>query len=56
VKQLDKKILIVSLYVDDLIYTGNDGELMKSFKNSMKRNFAMIDLRKMSYFLGVEAS
>jgi hypothetical protein len=54
VKQLEKKILIVSLYVDDLIYTGNDGELMESFKNSMKRNFAMTDLGKMSYFLGVE--
>ncbi|CAJ2668206.1 unnamed protein product [Trifolium pratense] len=48
------KILIVSLYVDDLIYTGNDEEMFESFKRSMKSKFAMTDLGKMRYFLGVE--
>ncbi|CAJ2647282.1 unnamed protein product [Trifolium pratense] len=56
VKQVEEKILIVSLYVDDLIYTGNDDELIRDFKSSMKRNFAMTDLGKMSYFLGVEVT
>ncbi|CAJ2671832.1 unnamed protein product [Trifolium pratense] len=54
VKQLEGKILIVSLYVDDLIYTGNDDNLVSEFKNSMKDNFAMTDLGKIRYFLGVE--
>ncbi|CAJ2663992.1 unnamed protein product [Trifolium pratense] len=56
VKQDGDKILIVSLYVDDLIYTGNDKMLFEEFKISMKRNFAMTDLGKMKYFLGVEVS
>ncbi|KAG7553691.1 GAG-pre-integrase domain [Arabidopsis suecica] len=48
------KILIVSLYVDDLIYTGNDESLLQRFKSSMKKEFDMTDLGKMKYFLGVE--
>ncbi|XP_058746032.1 uncharacterized mitochondrial protein AtMg00810-like [Vicia villosa] len=50
------KILIVSLYVDDLIYTGNNEQMMKQFKESMKEKFAMTDLGKMKYFLGVEVN
>lgn len=48
------KFLIISLYVDDLIYTGNDVELCEKFKKSMKLEFDMSDLGKMKYFLGVE--
>ena len=47
-------IIIVSLYVDDLIYTGDEIEMFESFKHSMQRNFAMTDLGKRRYFLGVE--
>ncbi|GAU41840.1 hypothetical protein TSUD_177510 [Trifolium subterraneum] len=50
------KILIVSLYVDDLIYTCNDSKMMEEFKSSMKEKFAMTDLGMMKYFLGVEVS
>ncbi|CAJ2658384.1 unnamed protein product [Trifolium pratense] len=52
----NQKILIVSIYVDDLIYTGNDVLMMDEFKASMKEKFAMTDLGKMKYFLGVEVS
>ncbi|BBG98714.1 ADP glucose pyrophosphorylase large subunit 1, partial [Prunus dulcis] len=48
------KLLIVSLYVDDLIFTGNDEDMFKSFKESMKKEFDMSDLGRMKYFLGVE--
>lgn len=48
------KILIVSLYVDDLIFTGNCESMFVKFKNSMKHEFDMTDLGKMRYFLGVE--
>jgi hypothetical protein len=41
----DGKILIVSVYVDDLIYTENDVHMMDKFKRSMKERFAMTDLR-----------
>lgn len=48
------KILIVSLYVDDLIFTGNDELMFAEFKNSMLREFDMTDLGRMSFFLGIE--
>ena len=47
-------ILIISLYVDDLIYTGNDELMISEFKTSMKHEFDMTDLGKMRYFLGLE--
>ena len=48
------KILIVSLYVDDLIYTGNDGSMCDEFRRSMMTEFDMSDLGKMRYFLGIK--
>lgn len=47
-------MLIVSLYVDDLIFTRNGKEIFGEFKESMKKEFDMTDLGRMSYFLGVE--
>jgi hypothetical protein len=45
---------IASVYVDDLMYIGNDVSMMIEFRDSMKREFAMIDLGKMRCFLEVE--
>jgi hypothetical protein len=57
VKYADQgKLLIVSLYVDDLICTGNDLTMVHNFKESMMKHFAMTDLGKMRYFLGVEVT
>lgn len=47
-------MLFVSIYIDDLIYTGNDMSMMKNFKVSMQKEFEMSDLGKMRYFLGFE--
>jgi len=46
----------VCLYVDDLIFTGNDEGMFKEFKESMMHEFKMTDLGKMKYFLGIEAT
>ena len=48
------KIIIVSVYVDDLIFTGDDEIMMSEFKSSMMREFDMSDLGKMRFFLGIE--
>ncbi|RHN54972.1 putative RNA-directed DNA polymerase [Medicago truncatula] len=48
------KLLIVSRYMDDLIYTENDVTVFETFKHSIKGKFAMTDLGNMRYFLGVE--
>lgn len=54
VKKSDDKILIVSLYVDDLIYTGNSEQMFEGFKESMRKIFTMRNMGKIRYFLGVE--
>ena len=46
--------MIVCLYVDDLIFTGNDEIMFAEFKKSMMLEFDMTDLGKMRYFLGIE--
>jgi hypothetical protein len=55
VRQMDGgKMLIVCLYVDDLIFTGNDASMFSTFKHSMMTEFDMTDLGRMSYFLGLK--
>ncbi|XP_058788342.1 uncharacterized mitochondrial protein AtMg00810-like [Vicia villosa] len=49
-------VLIVNLYVDDLIFTGSSEKIFKEFKSSMKKEFEMIDMGCMRYFLGVEVT
>lgn len=56
VKKEQDKIIFVSLYVDDLIYVGNDHVLCEAFKKSMQQEFEMTDLGQMKYFLGVEVN
>ncbi|KAM7520343.1 hypothetical protein LguiB_019305 [Lonicera macranthoides] len=48
------QILIVCLYVDDLIFTGNSRAMFENFKQSMMLEFEMSDLGKMHFFLGIE--
>lgn len=47
-------MLIVSVYVDGLIYTGNTKELMLELKNSLQLEFAITDIGKTKFFLGLE--
>ncbi|XP_020262288.1 uncharacterized protein LOC109838243 [Asparagus officinalis] len=47
-------IIIVSIYVDDLIFTGDCVHLLFDFKRSMMKEFDMTDMGSMSYFLGIE--
>lgn len=46
--------MIVSVYVDDLIYTGDDDIMLGEFKESMMKEFDMSDLGKMRFFLCIE--
>eukprot|EP00253_Pinus_taeda_P031063 PITA_31063 len=50
---VDGKILIIVLYIDDLILTGDD-ELIKSCKKDLAREFEMKEIGLMHYFLGME--
>jgi hypothetical protein len=44
------RITIVSVYVDDLFFIGNDEVMMSEFKSSMLRESDMFNLRKMRFF------
>ncbi|KAJ1691007.1 hypothetical protein LUZ63_015162 [Rhynchospora breviuscula] len=54
VKENKGNLLYVALYVDDLIFMGNDEKMIKEFKEVMTREFEMTDLGLMKYFLGLE--
>jgi len=49
-----KQLLVVSLYVDDLLVTGNNMKQIDVFKREMKDVFEMTDPGKMTFFLGME--
>ncbi|CAL9030392.1 unnamed protein product [Prunus brigantina] len=46
-------ILIVSLYVDDIIYTGSSKELLLDFKTEMMKQYEMTYLGLLHHFLGL---
>lgn len=47
-------IVILCLYVDDLLVTGNNETKVIEFKRKMMSTFEMTDLGEISYFLGIE--
>ena len=46
-------MVFVFLYVDDLIFTGNNSSMIKEFKTLMEKEFEMTNLGLMAYFLGI---
>ena len=50
---VEGKPLIIVLYVDDLILTGDD-QLIQSCKEDLAREFEMKDMGLMHYFLFME--
>lgn len=54
VKNIKDKMMIVSVYVDDLIYTENCSKLMEEFQTKMDRYFEMFDMGALRYFLHIE--
>lgn len=53
-KEQDGGILFVCLYVDDLIFTGNNPSMFNTFKSNMMKEFEMTDIGLMAHFLGIE--
>lgn len=47
------KIVVVLIYVDDLLITGNDAQLIQDTRDSLQRNFHIKDLGELKYFLGI---
>ena len=53
-KSLQGRVMFVCLYVDDILFIGDDPTMIQDFKQSMVKEFEMTDLGLMAYFLGLE--
>ena len=53
-KKQGNDILIISLYVDDLIITGNNENMILAFKSDMMRRYEINDIGLLHYFLEIE--
>ena len=47
-------MILVALYVYDLIFSGNNDEMIEEFKSTMTREFEMTDLGLLKFFLSLE--
>ena len=52
-KEIDDGLMILVIFVDDIIFGGHDDESDK-FAKEMKKEFEMIMIREMKYFLGLQ--
>ena len=50
----DGDVLIVCLYVDDLIFIGNNLSMFEDFNKAMAKEFDMTDIGLTSYYLGIK--
>jgi hypothetical protein len=51
---IGKSVVVLGVYVDDLIVTGEDVTEIERFKRQMTSQFEMSDLGLLSYYLGIE--
>eukprot|EP00253_Pinus_taeda_P030727 PITA_30727 len=52
--KVGKYLIILFLYVDDIILTGSDPNLINHVNSSHKKKFEMTDLGHLRYFLGLQ--
>jgi hypothetical protein len=54
VKKTNHGIIVIVIYVDDLIITGDSDVDIFDLKKLLKEKFEMKDLGELRYFLGIE--
>lgn len=53
-KTLNKEILIVQVYVDDIIFGSINASLCKEFSETMQAEFEMSTMGELKFFFGVQ--
>jgi len=53
-KRENDEFLVVAVYVDDLLVTGSNLQVILEFKEGMAGKFEMSDLGKLTYYLGIK--
>ena len=56
VKKVDKTIVYLVVYVDDLSMAGNNESYIASIKKELRKGFEMTDLGYAHYYLGIKVS
>ncbi|KAJ0762639.1 putative RNA-directed DNA polymerase [Helianthus annuus] len=54
VKSINSALIILLVYVDDIIVTGNDANEINNVKELLKSKFMIKDLGLLKYFIGIE--
>ena len=54
IKRTGESLVVILVYVDDMMITGNDLSLIKDTKGILLNTFKMKDLGDLRYFLGIE--
>jgi hypothetical protein len=54
VKKIDHGIVVIVIYVDDLIITGDSDINIFDLKKLLKQKFEMKDLGELRYFLNID--
>lgn len=54
IKNCDTGFVLLLVYVDDIVITGNNESLIESVKQFLKTQFQIKDLGLLRFFLGIE--
>lgn len=55
-KRVQGYLLLILVYVDDIIITGSNAQLIQQVIDNLESTFAVKDLSELNYFLGIQVT